>query len=84
MARVAYLDMRNTGEQCPSAWVEYVSGGIRACKRPDSPGASCPGKVYSINSHRYSKVCGRVIGYLFGSTDGFSIEGGITAHYTID
>ena len=47
--RVAYLNMSDPSEQCPSVWVEYVSHGIRVCKRPTSPGGSCPGKVYSIN-----------------------------------
>ena len=30
--RVTSLNMSNPGEQCPSAWVEYVSDGIRVCK----------------------------------------------------
>ena len=37
-----------------------------------------------IASWRGSKVCGRVIGYQFGSTDAFAVEGGITTQFTID
>ena len=82
--RVAYLNMSDPTEQCPHDWMEYTSGRVRACGRPNSPVGSCPGTFYPLNGHQYSKVCGRVIGYQFGSTDAFAVEGGITAQFTID
>ena len=30
--RVAYLNMSNPNEQCPSAWREYNMSGVRACR----------------------------------------------------
>ena len=58
--------------ECPSTWREYnTSGGVRACGRPDTDGGSCPSTSYNI-SHQYSRVCGRVIGYQFGSPDAFT------------
>ena len=66
--RVAYLNMSNSSQQCPSAWREYNSSGIRACARPTS--RDCPGKIYNVN-HQYSRVCGRVIGYQIGSPNAF-------------
>ena len=82
--RVAHLNMSNSTESCPSTWVEYTSDGIRACTRPNSPGGSCPGTLYPLNNHLYSKVCGRVIGYQFGSPDAFSRGAGTTVQFTID
>ena len=29
--RVAYLNMSNSSQQCPSAWREYNSSGIKLC-----------------------------------------------------
>ena len=46
---VAYLNMSNPAEQCPSAWREYNSGGVRACGRPASTSESCPGVRYSTH-----------------------------------
>lgn len=81
--RVAQLNMSDPEENCPSAWVEYTSDGIRACRRPYSDEDSCPDTVYPINDHPYSKVCGRVIGYQFGSPDAFGRGGGITRQFSI-
>ena len=66
--RVAYLNMTDSSQQCPSAWREYTSSGIRVCKRPFG---GCPGTIFLVN-HTYSKVCGRVIGYQYGSPDAFA------------
>ena len=60
--------MSDPSQQCPSAWREYNSNGIRTCA---SYSNGCTGTVYSVN-HQYNRVCGRVIGYQFGSTDAFS------------
>ena len=81
--RVAHLNMSNTTESCPPVWMEYTSDEVRACK-PISSEGSCPGIVYPINSRQYSKVCGRVIGYQFGSPDGFARGAGTVTRFTID
>ena len=67
---VAHLNMSNSAEQCPSAWREYNSGGVRACGRPTSTSGSCPGVQYSI-CNQYSRVCSRIIGYQVGSPDAY-------------
>ena len=82
--RVALLNMSDPTENCPSAWGEYVSDGIRACIRPNSPEGSCSGIVYPLNNRPYSKVCGRVIGYQFGSPDAFSRGAGSRVQFTIN
>ena len=68
--RVAHLNMSNPTEQCPSAWREYNTSGVRACGRPNSDEGSCSGTLYT-SDHRYSRVCGRVIGYQDDSPDAF-------------
>ena len=69
--RVAYLNMTDPSQQCPPAWREYNTSGIRACGRPVSSSGSYPATLYPTNQ-QYSRVCGRVIGYQFGTPDGFS------------
>ena len=68
--RVAYLNMTDSSQQCPSAWREYNISQFRACGRPVSSGASRPSQTFPI-SHQYSKVCGRVIGIQVASPDAF-------------
>lgn len=70
--RVAYLNMSDPSQHCPSNWSEFTSLGVRACRRQPSPGVgSCCGVFFSIYK-QFRKVCGRVIGYQFGNTDGFT------------
>ena len=83
--RVANLNMTDPSEQCPSAWREYNTSGIRACGRPVTSSGSCPATTYST-SHPYSKVCGRVIGYQVVSPDAFNTEVSYTSidHFYVD
>ena len=68
--RVAYLNMSNPSEQCPPAWREDNTDGLRLCRRLRTSSGSCPGTYYTTG-RQYSKVCGRVNGYQIGSTDAF-------------
>ena len=72
--RIAHLNMSNPLQQCPSAWREYYgAGNIRVCGRPNNTAGSCSSLSLSMTStgRLYSRVCGRVIGYQFGSPDAF-------------
>ena len=60
--RVAYLNMSDPSQQCPSAWRLYSTNGVRACGRPVTSGQSCPAVVYPTGQ-QYQRVCGRIIGY---------------------
>ena len=71
--RVAFLNMSDPSEQCPSTWRLVTTGGVRACGRPDSSVPSCEGLFYSSISE-YQRVCGRVIGYQFSYPDGFGLR----------
>ena len=67
--RLAYLDMTDATENCPSGFRLYQSGGVRACGRPTSSGGSCTSVQFPSNGISYSQVCGRVVGYQYASPD---------------
>ena len=69
--RVAYLNMTEPLQQCPSAWREYNTTRVRACGRPVNETGSCAAVFYFTN-RQYSRVCGRIIGYQVASPDAFS------------
>jgi hypothetical protein len=79
--QIAHINMSDSSQQCPSTWKEVTMDGIRVCARPNSTEGSCPGVLYHA-SDRYSMVCGRAIGYQFGSPSAF--ERGVTEGRTID
>ena len=66
--RVAYLDMSDAAQNCPSGFKPYSSGSTRACGRYSS-GCSVSVKFPS-DGISYSEICGRVYGYQYGSPDG--------------
>ena len=68
--RVAYLNMTDSSEKCPDGFRLYNENGVRACGRPVSSGGSCAGITFPSGNIEYSQVCGKVIGYQFGSPDG--------------
>ena len=67
--RLAYLDMSDSTENCPSGFKLYQSGGVRACGRATSSEGSCTSVQFPSNGISYSQVCGRVVGYQYASTD---------------
>ena len=73
--RVASLNMSDPSQQCPFAWREYNTNGVRACgiRRPGNNTETCLAASYLTN-RRYSRVCGRAIGYQIGSPDAFDYE----------
>ncbi len=68
--RIAFLNMSDPSQQCPAAWREYNTSGVRACRRPVSPAENCSATTYSTG-RQYTRVCGRAIGYQLGSPDAF-------------
>ena len=80
--RVAYLNMSDSSQQCPSVWQEITTP-HRTCGRR-STGASCEGLTYSTGSEQYDQVCGRIIGYQLGSTDSFGGAGLLIDSYYLE
>ena len=83
--RIANLDMKQT-TSCPTGFRLYTNGSVRACGRPVTSSGSCVGKIFSSSGIKYSQVCGKVIGYQLGFTDGTaerlnSIKNNINTYY---
>ena len=79
--RVAHLNMSNSSQQCPSAWREYnITGEVRGCGRPETLNGNCPASFYPTG-RRYSRVCGRIVGYQYGTPDAFGLD---AVNHTID
>ena len=71
--RVAYLNMSDPSQQCPSVWQEITTP-HRVCGRRSNtsfPG-SCEGLNYTTGSGQYDQVCGRIIGYQIGDPESFT------------
>lgn len=65
--KIAFLNMSDPAQSCPSNWREYRTTRVRACGRF---AMGCTGNFYPTG-RMYSKVCGRVIGYQVASPDAF-------------
>ena len=67
--RLAYLNMTDATQSCPSGFRLYQSGGVRACGRPVTSSGSCVSVQFPSNGISYSQVCGRVVGYQYYTPD---------------
>ena len=83
--RLAYLDMSDATQNCPSGFTLYQSliGGVRACGRPVTNSGSCASVQFLSNGISYSQVCGRVVGYQYRSPDASHVPNG-NDRYVID
>ena len=71
--RVAELDTRNSGSQCPSGLREREHSGHKLCSK-DIAGdfdGGCSQVFFRTNNFSYDQVCGKIIVYQFGTTDSF-------------
>ena len=78
--RLAYLDMTDSAQSCPSGFRLYQSGSVRACGRPGSS-SGCTSVTYPSNGISYSQICGRVTGYQYYHTDGLHPSRSINSYY---
>ena len=68
--RVAYLNMSDSSSVCPSGTKKIVNGSAIACGIEDPNGSKCVSVTAAV-THSYSQICGQVVGYQKGSTEGF-------------
>ena len=68
--RVAFLNMTDTAELCPST-LSMISSPIRGCGRRLATVFTCESIHLTLNSKSYSRVCGQIIAYQRGTTDAF-------------
>ena len=77
--RLAYLDMSDSTQNCPSGFRLYQSGGVRACGRTNS-GAGCVSVQFPSNGISYSQICGRVTGYQYAHPNGIDGQNNINSN----
>ena len=65
--RVAHLDMTDTNQRCPSGF-RLITSPKRTC---GTPGRRCVSTTFPLNGVKYSRVCGKIIGYQYASVDAF-------------
>ena len=80
--RVVYLDMTDPSTTCPSGW-QLTGHSKRTCGRVSTQDLACDSVTFPVSGGEYSRVCGRIKAYQYGSTDGFEAyhDGDVT---TID
>ncbi len=72
--RVANLDMTDPNQNCPAGTrlVTRTTAPLRTCGGQIKRGAGCTSTTYSTYGVEYSKVCGRIIAYQYGTPDAFA------------
>ena len=78
--RLAYLDMSDATQNCPSGFRLYQSRGVRVCGRPVTNSGSCVSVQFPSNGISYSQICGRVTGYQYHSPDA-AVRSNINSYY---
>ena len=72
--RVAFVNMTDPNQQCPSGLALNPSYTKRTCGRTNASAAAgtCDSTSFSVgDGATYSRVCGRIIGYQLGATSAF-------------
>ena len=83
-ARVADLDMTDPTQQCPDGFklINRTEPPLRTCGRPNNHRDGCVSTTFPVYGIGYSCVCGRIVGYQFGSPSGFDTgENSIDSDY---
>ena len=76
-ARVAYINMTESGAQCPTP-LRTITSPKMSCGRT---AAGCASVIFPTEGMRYSKICGQAVGYQFYSMDGFQGPNDINSYY---
>lgn len=67
--RIAYLNMTDPTQNCPSGWREVLEP-KRTCRR--SLGSQSNSAIFRTYGMNYTRVCGRIIGYQLGTPEAFA------------
>ena len=79
--RVANLNMADETQHCPDGWRELANP-KRLCRR--AVGSYVNSVVFNTHRIPYSHVCGSIIGYQFGTPEGFLFYTGNPNGYTVE
>ena len=66
--RVANLNMTDSNQKCPSGFRQITSP-KRTC---GTPGSRCVSTTFPLNGVKYSRVCGKIIGYQYSRLSAFA------------
>ena len=66
--RVAHVNMSQSGASCPEGLEQKSLSGLELCGQS---GSGCQGTVFSTLGLGYSRVCGQLRGYQYGTPDAF-------------
>ena len=75
--RVGYLDMSEPNATCPTGLTKHIDHQYNNIHHPlcgrstSSNGCGCASTTISSLGVKYSKICGRIRGYQYKSSDGF-------------
>ena len=67
--RIALVNMTMLGVTCPAGLTQRDFSGQTLCSRTST---GCQSTTFSTNDINYCQVCGRVVGYQFGSPEAFA------------
>ena len=68
--RVVYLNMTDPSTTCPSGW-NMTGYSKRTCGRASHGSNTHDSVTFPVSGGEYSRVCGRIKAYQWGTTDGF-------------
>ena len=68
--RVAFLNMTDPSQDCPSGW-SLTSHSVRTCGRASSGQYTCDPVTFPVSGGQYSRVCGRIRAYQYGTAWAF-------------
>lgn len=71
--RVGYLNMSDPGQNCPAPWMSRTSP-HRTCGIGKSAITSCSSVTFPTSETTYTKVCGRIVAYHDGLSEGFDLN----------
>ena len=65
--------MTDSTQQCPDGFklINRTEPPLRTCGRPDGHSDGCVSTTFPAHGIEYSRVCGRIVGYQFGSPSAF-------------
>ena len=66
--RVAHLNTTDPNQHCPSGF-RLITSPKRTC---GTPGSRCVSTTFPLNGVKYSRVCGKIIGYQYSTIDAFN------------
>ena len=67
--RVANINMTRPNENCPAGFIKVTDSGKTMC---GGQASSCISTTFSSHGLQYSRVCGKIIGYQYYTTDAFA------------